>query len=60
MMACYVLRMVGLALTVRTSGNVLGVKWAREARSTAGRPDRTERGRAPQAPAANAATHEKA
>lgn len=47
MMACYVRRMVGLVSTVPISGNVYGKKWAREARSTAGRPDRAERGKAP-------------
>jgi hypothetical protein len=47
MMACYVRRMAGLAWTARTSGNVYGQNRAREARLTAGKPDRTQRGRAP-------------
>lgn len=42
MMVCYVRRMVGRVSTVPISGNVYGKNRAREARSTAGRPDRTE------------------
>lgn len=47
MTACYVRRMAGRAWTVRTNGNVFGVKWAREARSNGVRPDQAKRGRAP-------------
>jgi hypothetical protein len=47
MMVFSVRHMVGRVSTVPISGNVYGKNRAREARSTAGRPDRTERGRAP-------------
>jgi len=39
--------MVGRVSTVPISGNVCGQNRAREARLTAGKPDRTQRGRAP-------------